>query len=345
MNAEALVFAFDLGLLLIGVLAASLSRREAPHAGARVYVLSAGLILLAAVHGLESYMSVATSYGTETIELTHRVLVLAGFLCLLVGIRIVMTALRVNFAQEQELLKRVVQAAESDRLKSEFVAFASHEVKGPLTVIGGYAELLTASSGLPTEERGYAETIGNEAARLVRIVSNLLDATKLDLGALAVARESFALRGLVEQLSRAYQLRSKEHRLTVTVDGESDEPLVLADADRLSQVLGNLIDNAIKYSPAGGEIRIALRAQGPLVEVAVTDPGVGMSSDAARTVFEKFARSEDHVRSFPGSGIGLFITRELVERMGGAISVESAVGRGSTFTVLLPAAEDDAIAA
>lgn len=346
MDLELVVFGFDLVMLAAGLAAAAISRREVPHAGRRVYILSLGLILLAVVHGLESYMSVATSIGVETIELVHRVLVLIGFVCLLVGIRIVMNSLRSKFEQEQQLLGKVVRAEESNRLKSEFVAFASHEIKGPLTVIGGYAELLTLSSALPPAERAWAETVGTEASRLVRIVSNLLDATKLDLGALEVSRERLELRKLVAHLTRVYQMRSSAHRIEIAIEDEDEGgPLVIGDADRLSQVLGNLIDNAIKYSPAGGDVRVTCKTVGPIVEVSVADSGVGITADAARKIFEKFARSEDHVRAFPGSGIGLFITRELVERMGGAISVQSTPGEGSTFTVVLPAAEPASLAA
>jgi signal transduction histidine kinase len=228
-----------------------------------------------------------------------------------------------------------------EQMKSEFVATISHELRTPLTSIFGFAEtLLRTDISFSDEERltflGY---IASEAARLTLIVDQLLNVARLDAGDLQVRLSSLDVRSLVsEVVASAEETIIDGHRFELDLPKESVE--ARADVEKLRQILVNLIDNAVKFSPDGGTVRVGAQQVGQTVEVRVEDEGIGIPDADRDRIFTKFGRGEAIGRGahVAGTGLGLFIARGLVDAMGGRISVSSREGEGSTFVVELPAA-------
>lgn len=227
----------------------------------------------------------------------------------------------------------------TQQAQQEFVANVSHDLKTPITAISGWSQaLLDGAASAPDEQARAATTIHSEAGRMDRMVNQLLDLARLESGQVELARQPVDLGQLLAGVQRSFeplaQLKSVELRLDLR-----PVPPVLGDPDRLAQVYGNLLDNALTYTPAGGRVTLAAAQAGDWVETAVRDTGPGIPPDEQARVFERFyrveksrARSEDR-----GSGLGLAIVRELVSAHGGQIKLESESGQGTTVTVLLPA--------
>jgi signal transduction histidine kinase len=229
-----------------------------------------------------------------------------------------------------------------DELKAEFVATVSHELRTPLAAIYGSAQTLLRSDVELDEEsrRSLLEVIADESERLTRIAGEILLANNLDSSGLALEQEEVDLATLVTDVVgevRAVVPDEIPLELTVSVP-ESLEP-VRADADKLRQVLINVIDNAVKYSPDGGRIEVAIEPKDSGVRVVVRDEGIGIPHDEQKRIFGKFYRVDPQLaRGVGGTGLGLYIARELLRLMDGRISVESREGEGATFFVDLPLA-------
>ncbi|MBX5492019.1 MAG: GAF domain-containing protein [Chloroflexi bacterium] len=246
----------------------------------------------------------------------------------------------VDQGQHLALTCRDVSAYKAvEQLKSDFVATVSHELRTPLASIKGYAATLRQRHDqLPaaTQEE-YLTIINEEADRLNALVGELLDVARLERGTASIACQPVALAPLVARAVELARVRTDRHTFVVDVPAELR---VLAAPDRLEQVLTNLLDNARKYSPQGGAIRVAA-APAPLdaVTVTVTDEGIGIPPERQAELFRPFARVENVLtRQTEGAGLGLYICRQLVERMGGHISLHSAPGAGTTVIVTLRAA-------
>ncbi|HLG72987.1 MAG TPA: ATP-binding protein [Chloroflexota bacterium] len=233
------------------------------------------------------------------------------------------------------------EEAELDRLKSEFVGVVSHELRTPLTSIKGSVELLLdADTGeLNPTQRRFLSTIRRSSDRLIDLVNDLLDLSRLEAGRVQLDAHPVDARHLVEDtvnnLANLFAAKKQQVRTTC----EADLPPILADRQRLQQVLVNLLGNASKYTPEGGEIHVTARRarESELVEIDVTDTGPGLTPDEQRRVFEKFYRAGDGLtQQQTGSGLGLTIARSLIELHGGTLTVESEPGRGSTFRIALP---------
>jgi PAS domain S-box-containing protein len=252
---------------------------------------------------------------------------------------------------------------EAERVKDEFVALAAHELRNPMAALKGFATMLQQQEGSPTEtahaehahaENGYDEvemaSLQNDAVleiqratdRLVALTDDLLDVTRLQAGRLELHREPHDLVALARRVAKRLAVTTETHRVLVTTEAEY---LVAAiDVRRMEQVATNLINNAIKYSPAGGEICVALceRPAG-YAELSVRDTGIGIPGDEQARVFTRFARAGNaRAQGIHGTGLGLYLCRELVERHGGRIWFDSVEGQGSTFSFTLPLIPDDA---
>jgi len=227
-----------------------------------------------------------------------------------------------------------------EQLKSEFVATVSHELRTPLAAIHGSAlTLLRRDITLPEELRErLLEVIGEESDRLAQIVNDLLIASYLDSGQLPVSIESCDPRMLAESVVEAAGVRVPE-TIQLSVAAPDELEPVAADRGQLRQVLANLVDNAIKYSPDGGPVEVRLEERDGYVRFEVLDEGLGIPAGEHRRVFEKFYRLDPNMtRGIGGTGLGLYISRELVRRMQGRIWVESRLGKGSRFFVEIPLA-------
>jgi PAS domain S-box-containing protein len=244
---------------------------------------------------------------------------------------------------KDRLLRRVeAQVREleaANRHKDDFLASLSHELRTPLNAILGFGELI--EDGLisdPDELREVARDIVASGRLLLDQVNGLLDMARVSSGQMEIAREHVAISTVVEQCERviAPLVAAKEQRLTVVLP--PDLPPVIADEARLQQVLLNLLTNAHKFTPERGSIAVEAAADEGTVRIAVRDTGIGVAPAHARLIFEPFRRVETgYARAQGGTGLGLALSRRLVELMGGALSLESAPGEGSTFTVSLPA--------
>lgn len=235
---------------------------------------------------------------------------------------------------------------ELDRLKSEFVSMVSHELRAPLTNINGCIELILQNDGHFNNQttRDMLEIIGEQSTRLTRLVLSILNVSRLEAGKIELNPQPLDLSQVIARVVKNMAGQTSSHEFGVSFGGQV--PLVLADADRTEEVLTNLLDNAIKYSPDGGMISIDVRQVGDSVVTSVADPGVGIPQSELDKVFEKFYRVDlSDARETYGHGLGLYIAKRLLEAQGGKIWVRSTLGRGSTFSFSLPIAHlDDASA-
>jgi signal transduction histidine kinase len=235
------------------------------------------------------------------------------------------------------VLRDITRESEAERMRSAFVATVSHELRSPLTLISGYTDtLLNAGPWDRATQREFLEIVARSAAKLAQLVDNLLDAAKVEAGVLHLEREPVRVERIAEQVVAHRRILTADHQFDVHL--EAALPLADADPVRLEQILANLVDNAIKYSPEGGPITIHISRDADGLTIAVTDRGVGVTRMEAERLFERFYRVDSSLtRSARGVGLGLFICRSLVEAHGGRIWVESQPGQGSTFSFTLPA--------
>ena len=229
----------------------------------------------------------------------------------------------------------VTRPTELERLKEQFVSVAAHELKTPVTVMKGYAQaLLRMGEGIPVAQRRMLEAIDRGADRIDRIVADLLDISRLHLDRLELAAEEFDLSGLVRDVVERMALTTSNHLVSVV---RTERAEVRGDRHRLEQVVTNLLDNAIKYSPFGGNVDVEVAVRGREAVVSVGDRGVGIPKDRQPRIFERFYRAHnDTPYDYGGVGVGLYISREIVCRHGGRMWFESEEGRGSVFHFSLP---------
>jgi signal transduction histidine kinase len=238
--------------------------------------------------------------------------------------------------------RRVHGALESlrelDRLKNEFIAVVSHELRTPITSVYGAAVTLERTKVDPARRESLLRVVYNESARLVRLVDQVLWASRVETARVEAAVQACD----AEQLAAAVVNAARAHlpaNLSVELRVAGRLPPVAADPEKANQVLVNLVENAVKYSPNGGRIEVALSRVDGFVRFAVSDEGLGIAEEDQERVFDKFERLDpDLARGVSGTGLGLFISRELVAQMNGTITLESRPGAGSTFTVDLPVA-------
>jgi signal transduction histidine kinase len=244
----------------------------------------------------------------------------------------------------QSLNRMSSQVQATQQAQRDFLANVSHELKTPLTSIQGFAQAMfdgTAES--PEAVKRSANIIYSEADRLRRLVEGLLDLARLDVGLRALTRAPLDLRQVLAAVVEKFSLRAKEKGVTLRGEWPPSLPTMVGDADRLAQVFTNLLDNALKHTPAGGSVALAAAVVPDGVEVTVTDTGPGIPPDDLKRIFERFYQvDKSRVRPTGGGvGLGLTITKEIVEAHGGSVRVESVVGLGTKFTVRLPPAQPD----
>jgi signal transduction histidine kinase len=229
---------------------------------------------------------------------------------------------------------------ELDELKDEFVSSVSHELRTPLTSIGGYVELLLADAR-DDATRSHLEVVHRNSARLLGLVSDLLFAARLQSGQLELHPGPVDLRELVEQTVESARPHAQAGRVELRAHTER-VPLVSGEHARLAQLLDNLVSNAIKFTPEGGAIDISLGARDGYVRLDVSDTGIGITEQERAHLFERFFRTQSVLeRHIPGTGLGLYISKAIVEAHGGRIAVRSGEGAGTTFVVELPVVRDD----
>ena len=239
------------------------------------------------------------------------------------------------------VLRDVSDDQRLERLRSDFVATAAHELRTPLAAVyGAVRTLRREDQELPEElSAQFLEMIESESERLKLVMDQLLVSAQLDREDVRVDRQRVDAVGLCESVVSSAELR-KPDEIELEVERPPAPVAVDADPERLRQVVANLVDNAIKYSPSGGRVGLRVFERSGFGVIDVADRGLGIPADEQQRIFEKFYRLDPSMtRGIGGSGLGLYISRELVEQMGGLLSVDSRLGEGSTFSVMLPLAE------
>ncbi len=234
------------------------------------------------------------------------------------------------------------EAREAVRLRDVFLSVASHELKTPLTSLFGNAQLLQRrlgrQGGLSERDQRTLQVLVEQASRLNKMITALLDISRLQTGQFSIQREPVDLCALVLRLAEELRPALDQHTISVRSDGAA-LPMI-GDELRLEQVLHNLIQNAIKYSPSGGAIVVRLERRGQQAAVAVVDRGIGIPADALPHLFSRFYRANNvQDQQISGIGLGLYVVSEIVALHGGSVEVDSEEGSGSTFTIYLPLAD------
>ena len=241
---------------------------------------------------------------------------------------------------ENAQLRESLEVERAIRVRVDnFVSIASHELRTPMTTLMGYSELLLRAEPPPDVRREWYELINAESKRLTEILDDLLDIARINSGLVRVNPQPMALGPLAAEVVSAPGVGSPLHEMTVA-SGEH-LPRVLADRDKVRQVLANLVDNAVKYSPAGGRVSISFRLDAPRARVitSVSDEGIGIAPSERGRLFEMFQRVRTaETTTIRGTGVGLHVVKSLVELMGGEVWVRGRSHRGSTFSFTLPTA-------
>ena len=226
-------------------------------------------------------------------------------------------------------------------MKSEFVATVSHDLRSPLTLMRGYATMLEMVGELNDQQQGYVRKIVSGVENMSRLVNNLLDLGRIEIG-VGLQVETVSVQDIIERVVGALQLQASQKNISLSVDTLSRDLPAMVEADQalLHQGVYNLVENAIKYTPNGGQVKVSVRtAQNDLV-FEVQDDGIGITPSDLPRLFEKFYRGKQRdARAQHGSGLGLAIVRSIAERHGGKVWVESELGKGSTFFLLVPIAQ------
>jgi signal transduction histidine kinase len=224
------------------------------------------------------------------------------------------------------------------RLKSDFVANVSHELKTPLALIRLFSETLELGRvGTPEKARQYYKVINKESQRLTQLINNILDFSRIEAGRKEYRFAPTDLVKVVQEVIDSYRFQAEQHGFALEVDLGADLPAVVVDKEAISQALINLLNNAIKYSPRERFVRVVLVEDGDRLLLSVEDRGIGIAKAEQKKIFEKFYRAEDSlVHETKGSGLGLSLVRHIMEAHGGEVRLESAPGKGSTFTLVIP---------
>ena len=236
----------------------------------------------------------------------------------------------------QELMDARRRAEAANTAKSEFLANMSHEIRTPMNAIIGLSHILAMSQPLTPRQQEFIATLRVSADALMTLINDLLDIEKIESGNVELERTTVDLARLVDEVATIMVFRAREKGLTLSHDSEAVRGrLFIGDPARLRQILLNLVGNAIKFTDKGG-VRVRAVCEGGSVTLTVSDSGIGIAPDKADAIFEKFVQADSSIsRKYGGTGLGLAITRTLVHLMGGRLSVDSEVGRGSVFTVHL----------
>lgn len=273
----------------------------------------------------ESYL--AANGETRVVETIKALVPLEGRAPLLIGVSIDIANLE---EIEQELVRARIKAEESDRLKTAFLANMSHEIRTPLNAIVGFSQLMSTATSVD-DERMYSDIINQNADILLQLINDILDLAKIEAGTLEFVKVPIELGEFYRNLYEIHKGRMNSE-VELILDEIPSSLTIYEDRNRLMQVLTNLLNNAIKFTMEG-EIHIGYLLEKEVVRFYVKDTGMGISKERQKAIFERFVKLNTFVQ---GTGLGLSICKMIVERFGGEIGVDSALGKGSTFWFTVP---------
>jgi signal transduction histidine kinase len=233
-------------------------------------------------------------------------------------------------------VRDITRFREAEEIKSTFISVISHELKTPVALIKGYVGTLRREDANWDREivEDSLKVIEEEADRLTILIENLLDASRLQAGGIKINLSDVDLKTLAERAAERLLTQTTQHKILVEFPAEF--PIIVGDEERLIQVFSNLISNAIKYSPSGGEIRVNGQVRADQVIVCITDQGTGVAPEDMPHIFDRFYRSQDATRTTKGAGLGLYLARAVIEAHGGRIWVEPQTGKGARLCFSLP---------
>ena len=238
-----------------------------------------------------------------------------------------------------ELAQANLALYESNRLKGDFLARISHELRTPLHSILGFSEVLQSASGLTEKQQRWVTNIRTSGEQLMNLISDILDLAKIEAGKMQISVKGFDAIDAGEGVLTMFRQMAEKKNIDLRATYSANIPKLRQDIGKLQQILTNLVSNAIKFTPEGGRVTLEIDVEGPQVVFVVRDTGVGIAPEDQDLVFEKFRQAGNIMtREHGGTGLGLSIVRELAKLLGGEVSLQSELGRGSTFTVRLPVA-------
>ena len=243
-------------------------------------------------------------------------------------------------------LRDVTQFKKMSRNQAEFMRIVSHDIRSPLTYIQGFANMLAMVGGVNERQEHFVEKILSGIAQITSLVDNIQDAGRYDIetGFYEMTRDQCDLDEIVQRIVHNHLVPAEKADLGITAEVASNVPIINADKNMLERALTNLVDNAIKYTPNGGQVRVTAYTANNSVIVAVTDTGLGISEENQKLLFQRHVRlaRQEH-KKVKGSGLGLFIVKSAAQRHGGDAWVESEEGKGSTFFFSIPLKDENLI--
>jgi signal transduction histidine kinase len=252
-----------------------------------------------------------------------------------------------SYTNPEELIERLTrqlaeareEAMAANRSKSEFISFVSHELKLPMTSIKGYSDLLLSGMTGPLNENqtNFLTTIRNNVNRMTALVSDLADSSRIESGRLRLEGREVPIWDVIDEVVTMLRPQITQKEQTITVDIQGELPKAWVDRNRLAQILANILNNANKYTPAGGVIVVRATRDNHMIQIEVEDNGFGIAPEDQQKLFSKFFRSaDDKVRETPGNGLSLSLTKHLVELQGGKIWCDSEFRKGTSFYFTVP---------
>lgn len=233
------------------------------------------------------------------------------------------------------LIVDITEKEKSEQMRREFTANVSHELKTPLQTISGCAELMENGIAKPQDIKAFSHRIHSEAKRMITLVDDIIDLSRLDDGTADTAKEPVKLLEVAKTTADILKDSAEKQNITLSVEG--DDVKVISVSRLICEIIYNLCDNAIKYNRKGGSVKVLIKDRGDFADISVSDTGIGIPADQKDRVFERFFRvDKSHSKEVGGTGLGLSIVKHAVKNLGGEISLESELGKGTTVTVTVP---------
>jgi PAS domain S-box-containing protein len=237
------------------------------------------------------------------------------------------------------LLHDLSQEREIDRMKRDFVSSVSHELRTPLTSIKAYTETILRDPDMPDlKKREFLVAIDEESNRLADLVNGLLEISQLESGKIEVLKQYVDIKSVIEQAASSLRRSAEDRDIRIKIDACNNVPQVWGNESKIKSMVSNLINNAIKFTPGGGEVRVGVQCQHDELVICVCDTGIGIPKEEIPKIFDRFYRVRQSGKQIPGTGLGLAIVNEVAVLHGGKVDVESEVGLGTTFRIFLPLA-------